>query len=299
MERTKRLYNNFIMQLFVNTLVEFSLISLGAIWLYFMHALVRSFYLTLASFFSVGGYILYLVFKNMGYIFIGILAGGIAGGVVAILLERFLFKHFYKKNSSSLVLLMVYFSVFLLFSNLIGLIFGNDMKFLGVSPKVISLPGVNITLPQVVLIVSSLGFLILISAVYNFSKIGLKIRALGQDGELAQVLGIDIYKYRYAVATASGFSLGVLGAIYTWDIGMEPYLSFSILLYSMVAFIVGGVNSFLGAVAGSFIIAFLKNVLSLLIPIYFVDVIVYSTLFVMLIFRPYGLFGDKVRVEES
>jgi len=228
----------------------------------------------------------------------GIIAGGISGGIVALLLERFLFKHFYEKKSSSLVLLMIYFSVFLLFANLTGLVFGNDMKFLGVSPKVVSLLGANITLPQIILIVFSLGFLILISVVHSFSRIGLKIRALGQDSELALILGIDIYKFRYAIATVSGFSLGVLGSIYTWDIGIEPYLGFSILLYSMVAFIVGGVNSFFGTIAGSFIIAFLKNGLSLLFPIYFVDVIVYFTLFTMLIFRPYGLLGEKVRVEE-
>jgi len=287
------------MQLITNTLIEFSLIGFIAVYLYFMYALTRSFYVNLASYFSIGGYVLYLIYSVSGNLLIGLFLGGLTGLAVAFLCEKFLFKPFYEKKSSSLVLLMVYLSSYLLFANLLGLLFGNDMKFLGVSPKVISIFGANITLPQLALIIFFMFVLVFIGIIYKFSKIGLKIRALGQDSELAQVFGIDVYKFRYIFAMLAGFSLGIVGGLYTWDIGMEPFLSFNVLLYSMVAFIVGGTDSFLGTVIGSFLISLLKNFLSTIIPIYFVDVIVYSVLFIMLLFRPYGLFGGKVRVEES
>ena len=287
------------MQSLLNTLFEFSYICLMAVFLYFMYSLTRSFYLVLASYFSIGGYILYYLHNMLGisYLFVGIFAGGIAASMLAIANEKFLFKPFYEKNSSSLVLLMVYLSAFLLLANLFGLIFGNDMKFLKISSQVLPVGGANITVSQLILTLFSLSFTALMVIMYKFSDMGLRLRALGQDNELAQVFGINVYKFRYIFACISGFSLGVAGAIYTWDIGMEPYLSFTILLYAMVAFIVGGVNSLLGTVVGSFMIAFLKNLLSLFLPIYFVDVVVYSILFITLIFRPEGLFGIKVRAE--
>ncbi len=287
------------MQLIANTLVEVSLIGLGAIWLYFMYALTQSFYIVLASYFSIGGYVLYIVHKHTEDLFLGILLGGLISMLISFLCERFLFKPFYDKDSSALVLLMVYLSSFLLLANLLGLFFGIDMKFLGVSPRIFYILDANITLPQLILIIFFLVLLILTFIVYKFSDIGLKIRALGQDGELAQVFGINIYKFRYSFSSVLGFSMGIAGAIYTWDIGIEPFLSFNILLYSMVAFIVGGTGSFFGTVIGSFIIAFFKNFLALMLPIYFVDVMVYLILFIMLLFRPYGLFGTKIRVEES
>ena len=81
----------------------------------------------------------------------------------------------------------------------------------------------------------------------------------------------------------------------SYDVGMDPYVGMPVLLTSVVALIVGGVGDFKAPVVGGLIIGMLQSMAVLLFSARWQDGVTFTLLIVFLMFRPYGILGEKQR----
>lgn len=144
--------------------------------------------------------------------------------------------------------------------------------------------------------VSVLVIALVLGLIY-FTPLGLRMRASAEHRTLAAYSGVNVRDVAIVSWTLSAGIIGVAGLAVALRTALSPELTLSFLT-AFPAVVLGGVESIFGAIVASFILAF---VLQLGVTYFGSEVAVplaYLVLFLVLIVRPYGLFGarDIVRV---
>jgi branched-chain amino acid transport system permease protein len=125
---------------------------------------------------------------------------------------------------------------------------------------------------------------------------GIRMRAAGQNPLLAAQRGIrlhGVYALAWGLATFTG---GMAGMLIACDAGVESTLV-TIGLKAFPAALVGGLDSLVGALAGSLIIASAEVLLINYVDPLLSDVIPFFVLLAMLVIRPWGLFGTREELD--
>ncbi|MEW6690182.1 MAG: branched-chain amino acid ABC transporter permease [Pseudomonadota bacterium] len=137
------------------------------------------------------------------------------------------------------------------------------------------------------------------SALFFFLKVtrwGVRMRAAGQNPLLAAQRGIGlhgIYALAWSLATLTG---GMAGMLIAGDAGIEQTLV-TIGLKAFPAALVGGLDSLLGALIGSWIVASAEVLLIHYVDPLLSDVVPFFVLLAMLVVRPWGLFGSREELD--
>lgn len=129
----------------------------------------------------------------------------------------------------------------------------------------------------------------------NHSKIGMAMRAVSKDFETSQLMGIKINRV-ISTTFAIGSLLAAVGSIlyFTDRMTVFPFSGMLPGLKCFVAAVLGGIGSIPGAVVGGFILGVGETALVAMGYSTFSDAFTFAILIVMLLFRPTGLFGEKV-----
>jgi branched-chain amino acid transport system permease protein len=168
--------------------------------------------------------------------------------------------------------------------------------------------GLNLEMPlkSILVIVTALIMLLGLFLFVNRTKLGIAIRAVAQDPDTASLMGIPVNRtvaLTFFVGGAMGGVAGVLfGLHYTL---INPYSGFVPGLKAFTAAVLGGIGNIPGAMLGGIVLgvleAFAASYLSILTDGAFgaeyKDVVAFAVLILILIFRPKGLLGEKVREE--
>lgn len=258
------------------------------------------------SLFMIGAYTAFVVAKSTGQFWLALgaaLAGGLALGA---LLERFLFRRFYKREHLDQVLLT--FALILLFEEGRSALVGNDFHavpvpaFLDFSVPITS--GFSYAAYRFAVI----GLCLVLAACLFFwierTKMGAVIRAAAENPEMVDILGLDarrIHLIVFAVGTALAMTAGALAAPLT---SVYPNMGDSLLIISFVVVVIGG----LGSVSGAFWAALLIGIVDTMGKAYgpgfaggfFGNIVaaasamaIYLLMVLTLLFRPTGLFGAR------
>lgn len=217
-------------------------------------------------------------------------AFGIAG-LVGYALERFPFRAMIGQSAEAIVMVTLGIAVFLrglailLWADFIGIKFPNifDEKTINILQIPIS-SGViwNLAIVFAVVIILSLFFL--------YTRTGLHMRAAAESHQVAQSMGIRVTRaiaQSWAVAaiisTMGGFLLGYMRGI---DFGLA-----NLGLIAVAAALVGGLESFKGAIVGGIIIGVAETFTGYYIGRGLKEVIPYIVMVLVVLYKPYGLFG--------
>jgi branched-chain amino acid transport system permease protein len=131
--------------------------------------------------------------------------------------------------------------------------------------------------------------------VFFRTPLGRQLRAVAQDREMAQAIGIPAFRL-IAITFGLGTALaGVAGAVLSNQFFVSPTGGVSLSIYGYIAVVVGGWGSIFGAVAGAIIIALFQVVASAFVPYTVATGGLYVALLVILFFRPQGLFGERIQ----
>ena len=128
------------------------------------------------------------------------------------------------------------------------------------------------------------------------SRWGIRMRAAGQNPLLAAQRGIrlhGVYALAWGLATFTG---GMAGMLIACDAGIESTLV-TIGLKAFPAALVGGLDSLLGALVGSLIVAGAEILLINYVDPLLSDVVPFFVLLAMLVVRPWGLFGTREELD--
>jgi branched-chain amino acid transport system permease protein len=125
---------------------------------------------------------------------------------------------------------------------------------------------------------------------------GIRMRAAGQHPLLAAQRGIGlhgVYALAWGLATLTG---GMAGMLIACDAGLEGTLVI-IGLKAFPAALVGGLDSLLGALIGSLVVASAEVLLIYYVDPLLSDVVPFVVLLAMLAVRPWGLFGTREELD--
>ena len=169
-------------------------------------------------------------------------------------------------------------------------------------PEVIPNPtatiaGVDVSAKQILVIALALVMMTALQLFIYNTKIGKAMRATAQDRDAAQLMGINVnttivvtFLIGSALAGAAGFVSGVYYGNTWFFNGFEAGLK------AFTAAVLGGIGNIVGAMLGGFLIGLIEAIATQYIPQgeQWSNVVVFSVLVLVLIFRPSGLLGESL-----
>jgi len=153
--------------------------------------------------------------------------------------------------------------------------------------------GVHIASLDVITIGIAAFCLTVFTLFFRFTDIGLQMRGAAENGEAAALSGVNVRRVT-VVAWIVGTLLAFIGGLVlanTTQVVNVPLAGLGLLAFPAV--VIGGLESVPGAVLGGVVVGVLQDLGAGYISIDAQTPLVYAALLIMLLIRPYGLFGEK------
>ena len=239
-----------------------------------------------------------LLANVLAFLIAGILMFGIAW-----LVERLVLRHLVNQDGATLLMATLGITYFI--DGLGQSLFGSDIYQINIGmPKepVFLLDsvfegGLMVNLEDVYAAIIAASLVILLTIFFNKTSTGRALRAVADDHQAAQSVGIPLNHIWVVVWCVAGLVALVAGMIWGSKMGVQFSLS-TVALRALPVIILGGLTSVPGAIIGGLIIGvgeklsevFLGGYVGGGIEIWFA----YMLALVVLMFRPQGLFGEKI-----
>ena len=162
----------------------------------------------------------------------------------------------------------------------------------------------DVPVKSFVVIASALLMLWCLHLIVHKTKVGKAIRAVAEDQGTASLMGINVNRIISITFLIGGAMGGAAGVLFGVQYGLiNPYSGFIPGLKAFTAAVLGGIGNIPGAMMGGLVLGLLEafgaSYLSLLtggaFGAEYKDIFAFSTLILILIFRPKGLLGEIVR----
>jgi branched-chain amino acid transport system permease protein len=234
------------------------------------------------------------VISNPILLLVSIILGSMAFCVaVGLTVERIAYRPL--RSAPRLNVLITAIGVSLLLENLGQIVFGADPQ---VFPSLIStkslLEGDGLVLNniQVLVVVVSVVLMLLLHYIVRHTKLGIAMRAVSFDIEVANLMGIPTDTIIIFTFTIGSSLAGAAAILYGLSYPkIEPLLGMMIGLKAFVAAVFGGIGNIMGAAVGGIVLGLAEAFTVYYISSTFRDAIAFGILILILLFRPAGLFG--------
>jgi len=227
----------------------------------------------------------------------------IAAILLSLLVGALVYVFLMRRMTGEMVLAAILTTVALgiLVRGLVVLIWSAQQQYpaqaLGVpNPSLVLFGGARISMWSAVLVAATVAVYAALFAFLRFGRWGMRMRAAGQNPLLAAQRGINlhrVYALAWSLSTLTGALAGILMALDSGVTGGMPVVG----LKAFPAALVGGLDSLVGALAGSLIIAAAEVLLIYYVDPLLSDVVPFLVLIAMLIVRPWGLFGTREELD--
>jgi branched-chain amino acid transport system permease protein len=157
--------------------------------------------------------------------------------------------------------------------------------------------GASVSSLQLVILTAALGLMALLHFWVEHTKMGKAMRACSDDISTAGLMGINANAVIAITFFVGGGLGGAAGVLYGMNYGSIKYsLGFLPGAKAFTAAVLGGIGNIRGAVLGGFILGFLEVLAAGYIPngAEWRDVVAFSVLIIVLLFRPSGILGEKI-----
>lgn len=216
-----------------------------------------------------------------------VIAVGALGGIA---IERALIRPIIRAPEFTVVIAT--FAIGLLIKYVIQLRFGDSSIALdgpfGTDPLVVADVRINPTSAWI--FVAMLAVSLAVIAFFKYSRLGKAMRAVSINAEAARLMGIRVdavWRWAWAISTAIGAFAGLLVAPV---IGVNPEIG-TLILRGLVAAVIGGFTSVPGAIIGGLAVGLIETFSGVIVGSTFKNLVPFIILMLLLVFRPYGLFG--------
>jgi urea transport system permease protein len=275
----------------LNGLMLASSLALVALGLAIIFGLLGIINLAHGELFIIGAYTVVAVQGATDSPWLGILAAPVVVGALGLLLDRGLLRLLYERPLDTLV---VTWGMSIVLREVLKLIFGPETQNVP-SPITGQVALFQTTYPayRVFLIVACALVLAAVLAFFSRTAFGWKVRAVIQNRQMAEAMGIDSHRIDAAVFAIGAALAGLAGALMAPLLAVKPEVGLFFLARSFLVVIVGGVGSLLGTVGGAGVIGGGEAAIS-----YFTrPILAQSLLFLLAILliraRPEGLFPQR------
>jgi branched-chain amino acid transport system permease protein len=265
------------------------------------------------SFYMIGAYYAVALSEWTGSFVVGVLLAVPATALTALVVEWLVFRRMYERHHLDQVL--VTFGLILLLNEVMRMLWGSGGLYVSIPPLLsgnVALGG-GALYPVYRILIIVVGGLIAVGlfALIRYTRTGMLIRAGADKPEMVEAIGVDV-RWLFRGVVALGAALAALsGALAGPLFTVEPGMGDSMLIFALVAIVIGGIGSMLGSLVAALIVGVLDALGRVFLPGAFAaffsrpladalgpatgSVLIYLLMITILLARPGGLFQLKVR----
>jgi branched-chain amino acid transport system permease protein len=247
--------------------------------------------------FMAGSYAMYYATAVLRLPFLaGVALAGLLVFVLGVLLQRGLLEPLRRRAGRDWLLdaFVLTIGLMVVLQNVAQLVFGAQR--LGISeliPGTLSFGDVDISYERLAVLGTASAIVALLWAFLRYTSLGRATRAIAQNAEAAQTLGIDV-EHIYTIAFGIGAALaGMAGALLLPVFPASPTVGGEPVLKSFAVVILGGLGSMPGAIAGGLLLGILEAYAVFLTSAGWQDVLTGCIVVIVMIVRPAGLFAPR------
>lgn len=254
---------------------------------------VKFFNMAYGGAFLLGGYTMFWFYHQLDISFVPALVLSLAiSGLYLALTYQFIFRILSRRKAENLILLIASFGLLIATAAALGMIFGNQTTVITRELSEVSVLNIFGATLNIIEATASLGVLIIIAvlAYVRFqTRFGRAARAIEDDAEVAELVGISKDQTLLKIFFISGMLAGLAGIIEGLDVGIIPASGLIYILPTIVAAVIGGMRSFWGGVLGAFVLAVVQQLTIMFFGQNWVQAVPFVILIAVLLVRPQGI----------
>jgi len=271
--------------------VYYLLIALGLSLIFSLGGIVN---LAHGAFFAIGAY-LTLVFSP--YLGFGgsLIAAPVSVALLGVGIERVFFTRFYR--SDPILSLLLTFGLAMVAEQGLRIIFGAPPLSYSIPPALRGQVAIVVfiySFYRVVLIGIAGGCVAALWLLLQKTSFGRVVRAGVQNPDMVGALGISLQPYMSAVAALGIGLAGLAGVLLAPIYAVHPAMGNEIITPAFVVVVIGGLGSFWGVVAAAILVGLVKGVMVGIGYSAASTAAIYFLMLLVLLFRPRGLFGERI-----
>ncbi|WP_141576974.1 branched-chain amino acid ABC transporter permease [Actinomadura sp. WMMA1423] len=237
-----------------------------------------------------------------------VVSGVVAGGG-AMLLEVAAYRPLRKRGASRLAALISAIGASIFIQQLMGTVIIS--KVFGTSKEggkldvnehfkklsdVVDFGPILIRNDQLIVFIGAVLMMVALDQFVNRTKLGRGIRSTAQDPETAVLMGVNIDRVVQVTFLVGGVMAGVAAALYFLRFESTNYfVGFLLGIKAFTAAVLGGIGNIRGALVGGFTLGLLEMYGSSFFGSQWRDVVAFSVLILVLMFRPTGILGESLQ----
>lgn len=160
---------------------------------------------------------------------------------------------------------------------------------------VFNLFGTDVRIDYLIVIVGALLMMTALTLFVNKTRLGRGVRAVAQDAETSRILGVNVDMIIIVTFALGGVMAGGAAMLFTLVYDQTRFnIGFILGVKSFTAAVLGGIGNLKGALLGGLVLGLVENYGSAIFGGQWKDVIAFTVLLVVLMFRPTGLLGESL-----
>jgi branched-chain amino acid transport system permease protein len=272
----------------------FALVALGFVLIYKSSDVIN---FAQGELLLIGAYLTYAMVEQFGLWWpVGVIVAVVLAAVVGVLIEQLVLRPLIGEPVISVIMVTIGLSSLL--RAIVGAIWGTTPRpapqFL--PTDTVTILGANVSIDRIWAFVLAITLFVILTLFFRYSREGIAMRAVADDQQAALSMGISVKKV-WAVAWAIAAITAAVGGILLMSIfgGVSGTIArVGLIVFPVV--ILGGLDSIPGAIIGGLIIGLLQSFAGGYLPPEWGlgEVIPFIVLLLILLVRPYGLFGQRI-----
>ena len=272
--------------------VYYLLIALGLSLIFSLGGIVN---LAHGAFYAIGAYLSVVLLPYLGF---GgaLVVAPVLVALLGILIERLLFQRFYRADP--ILSLLLTFGLAMVAEQGLRMIFGAP-------PISAAIPGALkgqvivgdfiYSYYRTVLLLIAVGCVAALWFLLQRTAFGRVVRAGVQNPDMVGALGISLKPYMMGVAGLGIGLAGLAGVLLAPIYTVHPAMGQEIITPAFVVCVIGGLGSFWGVVAAALLVGLVKGAITAFGYSHFSIAGIYLLMLLVLLFRPRGLFGERIQ----
>jgi branched-chain amino acid transport system permease protein len=234
---------------------------------------------------------------------VGVLLAVLAGAmlysaVIAVLLERIAYRPLRRRGASRLAALISAIGASFFLQEVFGLRYGRDLiSFPRIMKKetLFKIGAGDVRNDKLIVFVSAIVVMIILDRFVNGTRLGRGIRATAQDPETAVLMGVNIDRVVVATFVLGGLMAGVAAMLFGLRFENTQYIiGFLPGIKAFTAAVLGGIGNLRGALVGGLVLVWVDSYGGSIFGSQWLDVVAFSVLVIVLMFRPTGILGETL-----
>lgn len=273
----------------LNALAYSMLLALTALGLTMIFGFLKVVNFAHGAIYMLGAYFALTMINYVSNFWIALILAPILVGLLGIVLERFLLRKLEQRDEIYSMLLT--FGIALILENLVKMIWGtgnhtyNGPEFIQGSIDIFGYP---YPAYRLFVIVFAIFICLLLYFLFHHTKLGIRVRAGTEDGDMAAALGINTKRLGMWIF-GSGCTLAALAGVVAGPyLTLTPDMGGAIIITAFIVIVIGGMSNLLGTIVSALIVGFVQTIGSIFMPD-FAMVFVYIVMILVLIINSQGI----------